>query len=151
MTARPGSVPAGRRTFTLWAVFFAAVFVFLTVRVLLALRSDFLPPRHLDVSRSAFRAVGDGRARLTLVLLHAPGSESVLARTAAPVPGVSPLTVSIETRGGVPAAAETEGEVTLEVDLPAVDRVRVLDLRWEHLREHPQGHEFELEPRAAGP
>jgi hypothetical protein len=127
------------------------VFVLLTVRVLLALRADFLPPQHLDVSRSGFRALGDGRARLTLVLLHAAGPDAVATRTEAPVPGVSPLIVAIETRGGVPAESGVGGEVTLELDLPAVDRVRVLDLRWEHPREHPQGHEFELEPGADGP
>ncbi len=145
--AAPASWRRGAR---LWALFFAAVFLFMVGRVFLALRSDFVPAQHLDVGRSEFRATADGRARLTLLVLHVAGPEAVRAETLAPEPGKAPLTVRLYATSAVSEDELPTGEVVLELDLPAVRTVRVLDMRWDHPREHPQGHEFELQTGGSG-
>jgi hypothetical protein len=143
--AAPATRRGSRRAFLLWALFFAAVFAFMGVRVFLALRSPFLPARHLDLEASSLRPFGPDGARLTLVLLHAAGESSVRYETQAPQPGVAPFTVRLHASGSARPDPEGGEPLTLRIDLPRVGRVRVLDLRWDHPDEHPQGHDFELE------
>ncbi len=134
----------------LWGLFFAAVFLFMGVRVFLALQADFVPARHLDADRSGYWRRPDGTAELVLVLLHAPGPGSVRTEVRPAEPGKAPLTVRVYPTAEVSERAPPAGETVLRIPLPAVARVRVLDLRWDHPEEHPQGHEFDLVPEGGG-
>ncbi|MDJ0976706.1 MAG: hypothetical protein QNJ98_19785 [Planctomycetota bacterium] len=115
----------------IWGLVFAGVFVALMVSVALQLSRGYYDARYVDVDESTLTATEAG-TRLHLVLRHAP-RHGQLAHEVRPPSDDQPLyTIVVRLSAqGAPAPYEDEDDRRiLDIDLPDVERVRVLDLRW---------------------
>jgi hypothetical protein len=113
-----------------WIVVFAVVFVALVLSSIVLLSADYLPARFVDVEQTSLVKAEDG-TRLTLVLRHAPTLGQLTYDVRVPADGGLYVVEVRLSAAGEPAPREGEDDrTTLEVDLPAIERVRVVDLRW---------------------
>lgn len=121
-----------------WMVAFGLALVGLIVSVVLLLDREHLPARFIDVEASRLEAVGDEDAVLRLVLRHA-SSVGPLAYDVAEPTEASPLwTITVRNAVKDPQEIDRDDAVSdgdasrrvLEIRVPRVERVRVLDARW---------------------
>ena len=121
-----------------WMLVFGLALVGLIVSVVLLLDRDHLPARFVDVEASRLAAVDEEHAVLRLVLRHA-SAVGPLAYDVAEPSEASPLwTVTVRNAVKDPQDVDRERVVSdgdasrrvLEIRVPRVDRVRVLDARW---------------------
>lgn len=115
----------------IWGLVFAGVFVALTVSVALQLSRGYYDARYVDVDESTLVTTPTG-TRLHLVLRHAPRHGQLAHEVQPPREGQPLYTIVVRLSAeGAPAPYEDEDDRRiLDIDLPDVERVRVLDLRW---------------------
>ena len=128
---RAGGIPA------IWVAVFLAVFIGLVVSSVMLLGRDHLPVRFVDVEQTYLAPRDEGGTRLHLVLREAPYRGQLVHQVKEPTEDQPDWTVVIRlSAAGLDADAEGEGAPeegarrTLEIDLPDIPRVRLLDLRF---------------------
>lgn len=126
-----------RRALWLVAGVAAALFVGIAIRVAMGLAAPWLPARHLDADRSSFARLDANSARLRVVALRVDGAGSVAAELGDLVEGVP--SVNLYPRARLAGESSHDGTVIVELDVPAWPEVLVLDRRWAHAKQHPQG------------
>jgi hypothetical protein len=121
----------------LWLVLFLGVFVGLVVSSVLLLNRDHLPVRFIDVDATWLAARENGGTRLHIVLREAPYRGQLVHQIREPSEGQADWTVVIRLSAqGLDAEIEGEGgpeqgsRRTIEIDLPDIPRVRILDMRF---------------------
>lgn len=114
----------------IWGIVFGFVFLALVLSVALQLSRGYYDARYVDVERTTLHDEGDG-SRLSLVLRFAPPGGQVAHEVRAPTGEETMYTVVVDlTAEGERAKAREDQSRTLEIDLPRVERVRVLDRRF---------------------
>lgn len=121
----------------LWVGVFVAVFVGLVISSVMLLGRDHLPVRFVDVEQTYLARREEGGTRLHLVLREAPYRGQLVHQVKEPTADQSDWTVVIRlSAAGLDAESEGEGAPEegarriLEIDLPEIPRVRLLDLRF---------------------
>lgn len=120
-----------------WVTLFLAVFIGLVVSSVLLLGREHLPARFIDVDATWLAARAEGGTRLHVVLREAPYRGQLVHQVKEPGDGQTDWTVVIRLSAqGLDAKPEGEGAPeegsrrTLEIDLPDIPRVRILDMRF---------------------
>ncbi len=121
----------------IWVALFLSVFAGLVISSVLLLGRDHLPVRFVDVDQTWLAPRAAGGTRLHLVLREAPYRGQLVHQVKEPTEEQPDWTVVIrlsaagldaETQGK--GAPEEGARRTLEIDLPDIERVRLLDLRF---------------------
>ncbi len=115
----------------IWGLVFAVVFVGLMVSVIMQLSRGYYDARYVDLEATTLRDTAKG-SLLHLVLRHAPRHGQLDHDVRPPTQDESLYTVVVRLSAqGAPAPYESEADRReLDIDLPQVKRVRVLDMRW---------------------
>ena len=124
----------------------ATIFVAMAVVVAIKLSGDFLPAKHLDVSRSAYFLDGNDRAWLVLVVRDVAPDGTPHLQVLPPQGEGQDAIVELRTALRAPTTPEHEGTVTVDSVVPRAAHLTVLDRRWGH-SEHPEGHRFALQEK----
>ena len=123
--------PEGRRYWVVWGVIFAIVFVLLVLSSLRFLAQDHLVARHLDAERTTLTPLGGGLARLHLVVLHVAEDGQLQHRLLKTSDGEILVEVDWTADPDLPDGIRGRtGERILEIRMPEVESVTVLDKRW---------------------
>lgn len=120
----------GRRYWLVWGLVFGAVFLLLVASTVRFLLQDHLTARHLDAAHTTFVPVGNGLARLHVVVQNVAEDGQLGHRLVRTPEGGFVLEIDWTADTTPSGIRGHPGERVIEVQVPEVETVTVLDKRW---------------------